>query len=145
MEISAKILKPGVPMPTVPLAAAAIAVREDQIIKSVLFHDSNGSVVLAIASGTARIDRKRLANAIGNGKLRLADAATVFAATGYPAGGVSPIGHATAFPVVIDTRVMTLAVVYGGAGSEATLLKISPADIQRLTNAIVAEIVEPQK
>lgn len=139
--IDAEILRPGVPMPTVPLAASAIGVDEDQIIKSVLFHDSSGLVVLAIASGIARIDRKRLAEVAQSGKLKLADASTVLAATGYPAGGVCPIGHATTFPVVIDQRVMKLDIVFGGAGSEEALLKISPVEIARLTQATVADIV----
>ena len=55
--VDTELLTPGVPMPTVPLAAAAIGVTEDQIIKSLLFRDSRGDLVLAIASGTARIDR----------------------------------------------------------------------------------------
>ena len=138
--VRAEILAPGVPMPTVPLAAAAIGVREEQIIKSVLFEDRNGAVVLTIACGTARIDRHRLAEATGIPGLKLADAATVLAATGYPAGGVSPVGHATRMPVVIDQRVMSWEHVYGGAGTEETLVMISPIDIVRLTGAVVADI-----
>jgi prolyl-tRNA editing enzyme YbaK/EbsC (Cys-tRNA(Pro) deacylase) len=140
-DVVAEIIEPHVPMPTVPLAAAAIGVREEQIIKSVLFRTKPGEVVLAIASGTARINRDLLAQITGLPGLKLADAQTVLARTGYPAGGVAPIGHATEFPVVIDLRVLELNVVYGGAGSEETLLRISPIDIERLTGAIVADIV----
>jgi len=139
-EIWAEVLTPGVPMPTVPLAAAAIGVREEQIIKSVLFKDRSGSVALAIASGTARIDRHRLSQITGLPSLTLADPDSVLAATGYPAGGVAPVGHASRFPVVIDRRVMELDAVYGGAGSEETLLRIAPTDIARLTGAIVDDI-----
>lgn len=138
--VQAEILAPGVPMPTVPLAAAAIGVREEQIIKSVLFKDGAGAAVLAIACGTARIDRHRLAEVTGIPGLRLADAETVLAATGFPAGGVSPVGHATRFPVVVDQRVMDSEHVYGGAGTEETLVKIAPIDIVRLTSAVIADI-----
>ncbi|MCC6792941.1 MAG: YbaK/EbsC family protein [Thermomicrobiales bacterium] len=131
-------------MPTVPLAAAAIGVREDQIIKSVLFRTKPGEVALAIVSGTARIDRSVLEQVTGLPGLKLADPSTVLHRTGYPAGGVAPIGHATQFPVVIDLRVMDQDVVYGGAGSEETLLRIAPFDIERLTGAIVADIVGPR-
>jgi prolyl-tRNA editing enzyme YbaK/EbsC (Cys-tRNA(Pro) deacylase) len=140
-DVVAEILAPRVPMPTVPLAAAAIGVREEQIIKSVLFRTKPGEVVLAIASGSARIDRSVLSQITGLPGLKLADAPTVMARTGYPAGGVAPVGHASHFPVVIDRRVMELDEVYGGAGSEETLLRISPVDIERLTGAIVADIV----
>lgn len=139
-RIQAEIVAPGKPMPTVPLAAAAIGVREDQIIKSVLFRGKFGDVVLAIACGTTRIDRHRLADVVCIPGLKLADPETVRAATGFPAGGVAPIGHATPIPVVIDTRVMELEQVYGGAGTAETLLRIAPALIARLTRARIAEI-----
>lgn len=127
-------------MPTVPMAAAAIGVEESQIIKSVLFIGVPGTVVLAIACGVSRIDRTKLSAITGFGKLRLADPETVLSATGFPAGGVSPIGHVTRIPVVIDSRVMAQKSVYGGAGSEHALLMISPADIIRLTTATIGDI-----
>ena len=140
VRIKYEILRPNQPMPTVPLAAAAIGVEESQIIKSVIFVGAPGTVVLAIACGASRINRKRLSAITGFGKLRLADPETVLALTGFPAGGVSPIGHASALPVVIDSRVMKQEIVFGGAGSEHALLKISPADILRLTGASVGGI-----
>jgi prolyl-tRNA editing enzyme YbaK/EbsC (Cys-tRNA(Pro) deacylase) len=139
--VDAELLAPGVPMPTVPLAAAAIGVREEQIVKSLLFCDKSGRCVLAIASGTARIDRARLAAVTGLDRPRLADPATVLAVTGFPAGGVAPVGHATDLRVVIDRRAAALDVVYGGGGSEETLLRISPREIIRLTNAETVDIV----
>jgi Cys-tRNA(Pro) deacylase len=138
--VDAELLAPGVPMPTVPLAAAAIGVTEDQIIKSLLFRDSHGNLVLAIASGAARIDRGLLAAATGLDRPKLADPATVLAATGFPAGGVSPVAHATPVRVVIDRRAAALKVVYGGGGAEDVLLKISPRDIIRLTDAEIVDI-----
>lgn len=138
--VDAELLSPGVPMPTVPLAAAAIGVTEDQIIKSLLFRDSQGELVLAIASGTAKIDRALLAAATGLDRPRLADPATVLAATGFPAGGVSPVAHATPVRVVIDRRAAALDVVFGGGGSEDVLLRISPQDIIRITRAEVVDI-----
>lgn len=139
--IDAEIVAPGVPMPTVPLAAAAIGVPDEQIIKSVLFVAKDGRLVLAIASGTSRIDRNRLGEVLGMTKLTLADPGTVLDATGFPAGGVCPIGHATNIPVVMDRKVLSLPWVFGGAGSEETLLKISPDIVRLLTGATVADIV----
>jgi prolyl-tRNA editing enzyme YbaK/EbsC (Cys-tRNA(Pro) deacylase) len=139
--VIARIIAPGMPMPTVPLAAAAIGVEERQIIKSVLFAGKSGAVVLGIACGSGRIDRNALATASGLGKLKLAAPEIVLERTGFPAGGVSPIGHATVIPVVIDRAVFTHDLVYGGAGSETTLLEIAPQRIVELTGAVVADIV----
>lgn len=143
LGVEAELFEPGVPMPTVPLAAAAIGVAESAIIKSVLFDDRAGRVVLAIANGTSRISRPLLAAAFGVPKLWLAAPDVVLVQTGFPAGGVAPVCHRNALAVVVDSGVMQEAWVHGGAGTEDALLKIQPRDIVRLTHASIASIVEP--
>jgi Cys-tRNA(Pro)/Cys-tRNA(Cys) deacylase len=138
-----EIVAPGVPMPTVPAAAAAIGVGVEQILKTLLFDDRDGGFVVAIACGTGRVDRARLAAVSGSGKLRVADAPDVLRVTGYPAGGVAPLALPHHLPVIVDTAVMALPVVWGGAGREELLLRVAPADIVRLNNATVAEIAAP--
>jgi prolyl-tRNA editing enzyme YbaK/EbsC (Cys-tRNA(Pro) deacylase) len=143
LGVEAELVEPGVSMPTVPLAAAAIGVSESSIIKSVLFEDRTGLVVLAIANGTSRVSRKLLAEAFGASKLWLASPELVLERTGFPAGGVAPVCHRHAIPVIVDAGVTREAWVYGGAGTEDALLKIQPADIVRVTNAKITQIVEP--
>lgn len=140
LGVAADAIAPGVPMPTVASAAAAAGVPEREIVKSLLFTDRDGGLVMAVANGTGRVDRHRLAESVGCGPLSMADAATVLRATGYVAGGVAPVFHAEPFPVVIDTGVMAEAVVHCGSGSEDVLLRMSPADIARLSGAVVADI-----
>lgn len=137
------IVAPGVPMPTVPAAAAAIGVGVEQILKTLLFDDRGGGFVVAIASGTGRVDRARLAAAAGAAKLRVADAPDVLRVTGYPAGGVAPLALPHHLSVVVDSAVMDLTIAWGGAGREELLMRVSPADVVRLNNATVAEIVAP--
>ena len=140
-EVDHDVVAPGVPMPTVPAAAAAIGVGVEQILKTLLFQDRDGGFVVAIACGTGRVDRGRLAAASGSGKLRVADAQDVLQVTGYPAGGVAPLALPPQLPVIVDTAVMRLPVAWGGAGREELLLRVTPADIVRLNQAAVAEIV----
>ena len=49
LNLRARIVSPGVPMPTVPLAAAAIGSSVDQIIKTVVFSNADLQPVIAIA------------------------------------------------------------------------------------------------
>lgn len=142
LGIEAELITPGVPMPTVALAAAALGVDEAAIIKSVLFEDRAGGGVLGIANGANRISRAKLAEASGRAKLRLASPDLVLAMTGFPAGGVAPVLHRSSIPVVIDGAVPRQNWVYGGAGTEDELLKLRPRDIAQLMNAAVADIVE---
>ncbi|MGH2614017.1 MAG: aminoacyl-tRNA deacylase [Thermomicrobiales bacterium] len=138
--IDAEFIAPGVPMPTVSSAAAAIGVPEEQILKTLLFA-SDGAFVVAIANGTRRVDRKRLAEASGLARPRAASPDVVHDITGYPAGGVAPIGLPDGLSVVVDTDVAALPSAYGGGGREDLLLRISPADIIRLNKALVRQIV----
>ena len=139
--VDAEIIAPGVPMPTVPLAAAAIGVRPEQILKSLLFTDRQGRCVLVIACGTGKVIAARLAAIADLDRPRLADPATVLRVTGFPAGGVAPVGHASPVRVLLDRRAAALDVAYGGGGAEEVLLRIRPTDIVRLTNAEIVDIV----
>ena len=139
-KIDAEVIAPGVPMPTVALAAAAIGARPEQILKSLLFQDRTGAIVLVIASGSNRVRPDRLAAIAGLDRPRLADPATVARETGYPAGGVAPVGHRAPLRVILDRRAAELDVAYGGGGAEELLLRIRPADVVRLTGAEIADL-----
>lgn len=141
-EIDAEIVAPGVPTPTVPDAAIALGVSESQIVKSLLFADRDGRVVLALVSGSARVNRDRLAMSAGVGKLKLADPNVVLARTGYPAGGTPPVGHVERLTVIVDRGVMDHEVVFGGGGAHDLLLRVTPAEIVRCTAAKVDDIVD---
>lgn len=140
--VDAELIESRLPMPTVPAAAAAIGVTEAQILKTLLFRDKSGQLVRVVASGPDRINRRLLAEVAGIGSPSLADPATVLAMTGWPAGGVAPVGSRESLPTIVEERVMAMDVVYGGGGTEHTLIRLRPADIVRLTNAVVARLTD---
>jgi Cys-tRNA(Pro)/Cys-tRNA(Cys) deacylase len=143
--VDAVFVAPGVPMPTVPLAARAAGVPQDHILKTLLFVGDSGEFVIAIANGTRRVDRKRLAQAAVMLKPRPAHPADVMTVTGYPAGGVAPLGLPAAVPVIVDAATAALTVAYGGGGQEHLLLRVQVSDVIRCNNALVAEITERLK
>ncbi|MBX5443826.1 aminoacyl-tRNA deacylase [Sphaerobacter sp.] len=140
--VDAEILFPDQPTPTVPLAAEALGVPPDQIVKSLLFQGKDGDCVLAIVRGTARVSRARLAAVTGLRQPKLAPPQVVRDLTGYEPGGTPPVGHLTPVPVVVDRAVLDEAVVFGGGGSDRTMLRIRPHDIVRLTRAVVADLCD---
>jgi prolyl-tRNA editing enzyme YbaK/EbsC (Cys-tRNA(Pro) deacylase) len=144
--VSAEIVAPGVPMPTVPLAAAAIGVPLDRIVKTLLFEDRAGRHVRVIARGEDRIDGDLLAQLAGLDRPRLAKPDVVLAVTGWPAGGVAPVGLRVPVPTWLDAGVLAADVVWGGAGTHDTLLRIAPADILLVTGASIADLaLEPSR
>lgn len=141
-EVVGELVVPGVPTPTVPDAAAALGVAPAQILKSLLFVAPDGAATLAVVTGDSRVDRARLAAVAGVERLKMAAPEVVLARTGYPAGGVAPVCHATPLPVVVDRAVLDLAVAFAGGGRDDAMLRITPREIVRLTGATIADITD---
>ncbi len=135
-----ELFESDTPMPTVPAAAGAIGVDERLILKTLLFQDKAGNLVRVIASGPDRIDRKRIAELAGIGNPSLAPAEVVLATTGWPPGGVAPVGCRDSILTLIDDRVLEHDRVYGGGGTEHTLIGLSPTDIVTITNGQIANL-----
>jgi len=95
---------------------------------------------VAVLAGDARIDFRGVASAMGWKEARLAPPALVLKTTGYPAGGVPPLGHRTSLPVLVDEAMMDSSEGYAGGGRPELLLKIRPSEIVRVAKAKVARI-----
>jgi Cys-tRNA(Pro)/Cys-tRNA(Cys) deacylase len=141
-SVDFELLAPGASMPTVIAAAAALAVSPELILKTLLFAGDEGSFVVAIANGTRRVNPELLSAASGIARPRPARPDVVFDITGYPAGGVAPLGLPNGLPVIVDANVVDLPVAYGGGGQDDLLLRLRPADIVRLNSAQTARIVD---
>ena len=126
---------PAAPMPTVPLAAEAIGCTVEQIIKTVVFATQDGQAVIAIANGTRRIDRRRLADAVGVTSLKLADP-RIRPRNDRLSGRRCrrrSASASTSAPMIVDTAVLDQESVYGGAGTEDDLLHIATDDLIGVT------------
>lgn len=129
-HITGEIVHLDVPTLTVETAAEAVGVSPDQIVKSLLFKVGD-TVILAITCGTNPVEKRALASRFGVGrkKVELADAETVLDVTGYPVGGVPPIGHSQTVPTFIDPSVLAHNEVYAGGGGGKALVRLHPKDI----------------
>ncbi len=122
-------------------AAAAIGCKVAEIAKSLVFKSASGRPVLVIASGTNRVDEKKVRALIGE-KIARADADFVREATGYAIGGVPPVAHATAPIVLIDDDLETFATIWAAAGTPNAVFRLTPADLVRLTGGQVADVAK---
>jgi prolyl-tRNA editing enzyme YbaK/EbsC (Cys-tRNA(Pro) deacylase) len=119
-------------------AAAAIGTTVPRIVKSLVFL-ADGEPVLALVSGTNRLDVERFGQALGRTVTR-ADAATVRAATSFSIGGVSPLGHPTPLPVYIDRDLLQYDVVWAAAGTPNAVFPITPDALVRATSGQVLDL-----
>lgn len=141
--IAAEVLRLPGETPTVEEAARVVGCTTDQIVKSVLFV-VNGEPYLCIASGTARVSYRKLADRldVGHKRVKLANAEAVLHHTGYPVGTVPPFGHPQALPCFIDPRVLAQDEVYAGGGDIAALMRIRTADLQAHLQAEVLDLTD---
>ncbi len=122
-------------------AAAAIGCTVAQIVKSLLFA-VDGQPVMALVSGTNRLDEKKLAVLCGvvKKKVKRASADIVREATGFAIGGVPPFGHISKLPVYIDQDFWQFEIIWAAAGTPNTVFAITPAELGRVTGGIRADL-----
>lgn len=120
-------------------AADALGVALGQIAKSIVFRrKSDGAAVLVITSGDRRVDEKKVAARVG--ALGRADADFVKTQTGFSIGGVSPLGHVQPPVALIDRELFRFEEIWAAAGHPHAVFRLTPADLERLTGAPVAEV-----
>src|SRR3954463_4338973 len=124
---------------TVAEAAAAVGCENGQIAKSIVFV-MDGEPVMVVASGRHRIDPVKVCEALDCAEGRQASPDEVRAATGFPIGGVPPIGHG--LPVVFDTALLDYDVIYAAGGDSNTLFEVKPRNLAGSVRALVAPVGE---
>ena len=122
-------------------AAALLGCEVAQIAKSLVFRRgaSGEGAVLVIASGANRVDEAKVA-ALVREPIGRADAAFVRQVTGYAIGGIPPLGHATAMPILVDRALTAFDVVYAAGGTPNALFPIAPADLVHASGGTVADV-----
>jgi prolyl-tRNA editing enzyme YbaK/EbsC (Cys-tRNA(Pro) deacylase) len=120
-------------------AAAAVGCSLAQIVKSLVFRTEAGTAVLALTSGSNRVDEKRLALAAGE-PVRKADADFVRRATGFAIGGVPPVGHSGTVAVFIDEDLLAHAQIWAAAGTPLAVFPLTPQELQAVTSGRVIRL-----
>ena len=92
----------------------------------------------------ARLDLKALAATVGGKRGVMAEVTAAERATGYVAGGISPVGQRKRLPVVVvvvvDASAMAFGTVFCSGGRRGLEIELAPGDLVRAANATVASI-----
>ena len=100
-----------------------------------LVADVDGALTVAVVPVEAQLDLRALGK-----RARMADAVAAERATGYVAGGISPLGQRRALPTVVDASALDHDTIHVSAGRRGLELELAPADLVELTGARVAPI-----
>jgi Cys-tRNA(Pro)/Cys-tRNA(Cys) deacylase len=124
-------------------ARHALGVPPARVFKT-LIAEVDGNLVTAVVSVAGELDLKALAAAIGGKKAAMADVTAAERATGYVAGGISPLGQRRRLPVVLDSSAMDVTTMFCSAGRRGLEIELTPADLAQVTGATVASIGRPR-
>jgi prolyl-tRNA editing enzyme YbaK/EbsC (Cys-tRNA(Pro) deacylase) len=120
-------------------AAEALGVPVGAIVKSLVFA-ADGQPVLVLASGDHQVDTTKVAMVLGVGTVKRADAELVREATGFPIGGVAPVGHPVPLTTVIDQHLGDFEVVWAAAGTPHAVFPTSFDELVRISGGTPAEV-----
>lgn len=126
---------------TAQLAAEAIGTELGSIVKSLVFV-ADGKPILVLVAGDRRADTKKLAQVLEAQKVKIADADTVRAETGFAIGGVPPVGHHAPLRTIIDQSLGRFETVYAAAGAPNAVFPIAYDVLLQVTAAQVADVTE---
>jgi Cys-tRNA(Pro)/Cys-tRNA(Cys) deacylase len=115
-------------------AAEKLGVDPARMYKT-LVASVDGRLAVAMVPVNGSLDLKALAAALGGKRAVMADVTAAERATGYVAGGISPLGQRKRLPAVLDASALEWAAVYVSAGRRGLQLELAPADLQRLCGA----------
>ena len=118
---------------TVMLAAAAHGVEPARIAKTLSLRVGE-RVVLIVASGTSRMDNKKV-KALFGGKPKMLGLEEVADITGHEVGGVCPFGLKAPLPIYCDVSLKAFDIVVPAAGSTHSAVKIAPVRMAELVDA----------
>lgn len=120
-------------------AAQALGVPVGAIVKSLVFA-ADGKPVLVLASGDHQVDTAKVAAVLGVATVKRADADLVREATGFPIGGVAPVGHPTPLTTVIDEHLGDFEVVWAAAGTPHAVFPTSYGELVRVSAGTPAQV-----
>jgi Cys-tRNA(Pro)/Cys-tRNA(Cys) deacylase len=123
-------------------AAELLGVPPERVFKT-LVAEVDGQLTVGVVPVAGLLDLKALAAAAGGKKAAMAQVAAAERATGYVAGGISPLGHRKRLPVVVDSSALRFGTVFCSAGRRGLEIELAPADLVRAAAAAVADIAAP--
>ena len=105
------------------------------IIKTIIMFNENNDHFAFVLRGDQRIDRKPLKKELSCRDLRLATKEEIMGVTGFPLGGVPPLGFKSNWIIESDLIHEKNKTFLAGGGSKKSLMKITPEIILNITKA----------
>jgi Cys-tRNA(Pro)/Cys-tRNA(Cys) deacylase len=116
----------------------------EQVFKTIVVtREGKGKPILAVVPGSAEVDLKQLAKALGDKKLFLPTEREAEQITGLQAGGISPLALINkGFQVVLDSSAQAYKEIHISGGQRGLNIRLPVDALVKLTNARFAQVVD---
>jgi len=121
-------------------AARASGLSLHEIAKTIVFMEDDGRPVVGVVRGDHMVSRHKLESCSGSRRLRIAPDDVAEKATGFPTGGIPPVGHRKRIAVYVDREVLLQEHIWCGGGTRTRLVRLRTEDIVRLSGAHACDI-----
>ncbi|MCH7479905.1 MAG: hypothetical protein IIC79_00785 [Chloroflexi bacterium] len=123
-------------------AARFLSIPDKRMYKTIVAtRKDGGKPILALVLGTAAVEPKALARALGATKVHISSLREAEELTGLQTGGISPLALLQkGFQVVMDSSVNEHEQVYISGGQRGVIIQISADELIKITNARVVKI-----
>ncbi|MCF6248519.1 MAG: Cys-tRNA(Pro) deacylase [Desulfobacula sp.] len=121
-------------------AAEKLKVPFDRLFKTLVVSIDNNELAVALVPVSKQLDLKLFAKNIKAKKAKMADKKDVERSTGYPLGGVSPMGQKKKLKTIIDHSALNFDTVYVSAGRRGLQIELSPKKLGSQTRATYFKI-----
>lgn len=119
--------------------ACRLEVAPERVFKT-LIAEVDGTFTMGLVPVPGQLDLKALAAHRGGKKARMADPSAAERATGYVAGGISPLGQRKQLPAVLDSAAFAFDTILCSAGRRGLQIELAADDLARTLDAQIATI-----
>ncbi len=120
-------------------AAEVLGCSVGAIANSLVFM-ADDAPLLVMASGAAKVDTTLLAELLSVGQVRRATPEEVRAATGFPIGGVAPVGHPAPLRTLIDVDLEQFPEIWAAGGTPDSIVGLTYVGLVSATGGTTTRV-----
>lgn len=123
-------------------AAEAMGMDPDTVFKTLVVKGDRRGILVFCIPVAAELDLKKCAAVAGDKRVEMVHVKELLGLTGYIRGGCSPVGMKKKYPTYIDETAEIFDAICVSAGQRGHQIRLSPADLQRVTDASFADLTK---
>ncbi len=120
-------------------AAEVLGCSVGAIANSLVFM-ADDAPLLVMASGAAKVDTALLAELLSVGQVRRATPEEVRAATGFPIGGVAPVGHPAPLHTLVDVDLEQFPEIWAAGGTPDSIVGLTYVGLVTATGGTTTRV-----